>query len=159
MKFSIKGQKMDKRYKDCFVVELKAMFGDADGYGSMEAGGFKKDRDEEELSEFLRLLERMEHLPGDEASELEGFEKWFEQDKFDWLSDPTRHGYASLDGYEIFYYDENGVKCEVELQRDLEDRLYDYLREWEDTKPEDMTAELGEALLETIRDIMAGGEF
>jgi len=156
MKFSVLG--LEEKQTGSFGVAIEVMYGDADGYGKMEIRGFKKGKDEGELSELLRLLDDLQYADCYEISSKPGFDKWFNQGARKWLTDPTNHEYAVLDSFEVLYYDENDVCYKVDTERELEERLHSMLNEWAGTKPEEMTAEYGHVLLEQIRDIAAGGE-
>lgn len=122
------------KYKNMYVVECEAMYGDADGYGSLEVGGFIKGQDEAHLEDFLLFCERMKNAYPrgrggyDDYNHIEGFDKWFDADNLSdeeyqslpervkilstyWLNDPQGDGMqASFKGYKVFYYNENGVK-------------------------------------------------
>lgn len=174
MEFKITNKVENPKYFNSFVVELKAMFGDDDGQGFVEVGGFKKDEDEELLKDFIRTCGRVEYSEQHSISDVDGFDRWFNPDKYlgiqddevlnkrkhlvkRWLTDPTNYEYAVLYRYTVFYYDEHGVKHNVEVNKDgLEDDVYSLLGEYEGMKPSEMTAEDGECLLEELRDIFKG---
>ncbi|QDP42919.1 hypothetical protein HWC53_gp170 [Bacillus phage vB_BmeM-Goe8] len=158
MKFSIKG--LEEKHVGTFEVEIEFMYGDADGYEKIKVGGFKKGEDEEKLSELIQLLSTLQFTLNHERSSVKGFDKWFGSDsEHQWLTDPFSYEPADLEGYKVYYYGPHNVRYEVEMHRELYERLSDYLNEWSETKPEDMTPDLGAALLETVRDIVDGGEF
>lgn len=139
MKIEIKDKIINENCTDSYVVECKAMYGDADGYGKVEVGGFKKNQDEVLLWNFLETCERLvSEYPygrggGDDYNHVEGFNKWFDADMMSdeeyhslservkslttgWLLDPTSFegAQASFESFKVFYYDENGVKHNVE---------------------------------------------
>lgn len=139
MKIEIKDKIINENHTDSYVVECKAMYGDADGYGKVEIGGFKKNQDEDLLQDLIKTCESLvsEHLYGRGGSDVyghvEGFNKWFDADMLsdeeyhllpdrvkslttDWLLDPVGLGEtkASFESFKVFYYDENGVKHNVE---------------------------------------------
>lgn len=134
------GEKV-KTPTNCYIVECKAMYGDADGYGQLDYGEFKFGRDEDILVEFIEFCERMKnaypHGRGgyDDYDHIEGFYKWFNQDDMDndewetmderikkfcnfyWLRDPQGDGMqASFKGYKVFHYDVTGAKFNVTVK-------------------------------------------
>lgn len=142
MEFRIMAKPVDLKYKECFVVEVEAMYGDADGYGEVEVSGFKRDceKSKEHMEDLIKTLERMlKAYPNgrggyDDYDHVEGFLKWFggeileEFEEFyesleeweqrlywnDWPRDPSGDGMqSSMSSYEVFYYDEFGNKYEV----------------------------------------------
>lgn len=144
MKFKIKEQVMPK-YKDSFVVKIKVMHGDADGYSELEVSGFRGNCQKSKLhmEDLIQTLKEMEaeypHGRGgfDTYDHLEGFPKWFggeildehrdwyedledwEQKMYwsDWPLSPDGYGtQASFESYSVYYYDENGVKYYVEVE-------------------------------------------
>lgn len=157
MRFEIKG--LEEKNIGTFAVEIEVMYGDADGYEKFEVGGFRKGVDEEKLSMFLRLLRELPYSEQHEWDDVKGFKDWFGGGKHRWPVDSFSYEYAYLEGYRVYYYGPHNVRYEVEMHRELFERMSDYLGEWSDTKPEDVTPDLGAALLETVRDIMDGGEF
>lgn len=127
---------------DSYVVEIETMYGDADGYGKIIVGDFKKG-EESYLEDLLKTCNRMkDEYPygrggGENYNHVEGFNKWFDIDdtteeeyeaiperiKNDlstyWEYDPQGDGtHASYDGHKVFYYDENGVKYKVSVSLD-----------------------------------------
>lgn len=140
MNFKIGKKLIEERYLGCYVVEIKTMYGDADGYGKVIVGGFKKDFDENLMIDLLKTCERMEKAyPNgrsgyDSYNHIEGFNRWFNIEDLDediweslseheqnftgdWESEP---GYdecqASYYDYSIFYYDDLGFKYEVNVK-------------------------------------------
>lgn len=138
MKIQI-GEKL-KTPINAYVVEIETMYGDADGFGRIAVGGFKKDEEEEYLKDLLETCERMdEAYPRgrggyDNYDHVEGFNKWFNIDdttdeEYNAMSQREKElsayweynpqcdgGHASFYGYKVFYYDENGVKYEVSVK-------------------------------------------
>ena len=124
---------------DSYVVEVETMYGDADGWGRVIVGDFKIG-EEEYLEDLLKTCERMDeaypHGRGgwDNYNHVEGFNKWFSIDdttdeEYDsmsarmkelaseWEFDPQSDGsHASFYGYNVFYYDKNGVKHSVSVE-------------------------------------------
>lgn len=127
-------------YRNQYVVECEAMFGDADGKGMVVIGGFIKGQDEEHLEDLLQTCERLEKAypygrgGGDDYDHIDGFGRWFRPDNLseeeynslpecvrdlcaEWLLEPDGMGHqASFEGYKVFYYDENGVKFNVAVE-------------------------------------------
>lgn len=135
MKLKVGKNAVNESYFDSYVVECEAMFGDADGKGFVSVGGFKKDKDESYLEEFLDLCERLkkESRTSESYGHVEGFNKWFDidflsDDEYEtmpetiknlsvyWLLDPQVDGRpASFRNYKVFYYDKTGVKYHVSV--------------------------------------------
>lgn len=65
--------------KDSYVVQIKVMQGDADGYRKFTLRPFKKDKDEASLQNLLETLKRMESEFSYETGykEILGFQQWF----------------------------------------------------------------------------------
>lgn len=140
MKINVTGKTYTPDYRNKYFVECEAMFGDADGEATVIVGGFLKGRDEEVLEDFLLTCERLSNAypngrgGGDEYNHVEGFNRWFqveslERDEWDslpevvqilsadWVMEPDGMGHhATFEGYEVFYYDENGVKFNVAVE-------------------------------------------
>lgn len=140
MKIDIKDKALKDEYINAYVVECEAMYGDADGEGILEVGGFAKGKDEIYLEDFLGFCERMKvaypHGRGgyDDYNHIEGFDKWFDADNLAdedyhalpekvkflstyWLNDPQGDGMqASFEGYKVFYYDEQGIKYNTSVE-------------------------------------------
>lgn len=140
MRIEIKDKALKRKYFNAYVVECVAMFGDADGYGKVEVGGFVKGQDERYMEEFLKFCDRMQeaypHGRGgyDHYNHVEGFDKWFnvdslKEDEYEalpdkvkelstyWLNDPQGDGIqASFDSYKVYYYDALGVKYNVDVK-------------------------------------------
>lgn len=134
--FEIGEQIIKEQYLDCYVVEIKTMYGDADGYGKITVGGFRKGEDEDLLNEFLDLCERMENCSdGDSYDQIEGFEKWFESYDLEpedwdamterekklcgdneWEDDPNGYGdQATYSGAKVYWYSYTGAKYNVDI--------------------------------------------
>lgn len=140
MRINILGEAEAPNYRDKYVVECEAMFGDADGKGMVVIGGFVMGKDEEYLADLLQTCERLTKAyphgrgGGDDYDHIEGFNRWFRPDNLsleeweslpkavqdlssEWLMEPDGMGHqASFEGYEVFYYDENGVKFNVAVE-------------------------------------------
>lgn len=146
MKFLINDKPVESQHKNCFVVEVNVMYGDADGYGKVNVAGFRKDCEvsQAHMEDLIQTLEKMEkaypHGRGgyDTYDHVEGFLKWFGgeildefeewynglpewQQRFylnDWPRDPSGDGIqSSIEDYKVFYYDENGAKYEVRVTK------------------------------------------
>jgi hypothetical protein len=140
MKFVVTGTSNVPDYRDAFVVEVQVMYGDADGYGDFEIGPFAKDKDDALLEDFVTLCKGMDaaypHGRGgdDNYNHVPGFNEWFDSENHlteeewealpqrqrdlgrDWPYDPQGDGVqASFEKYEVFYYDETGVKFDVKV--------------------------------------------
>lgn len=65
--------------KDSYVIQIKVMQGDADGYRTFTMPPFTKDKDEISLQSLLETLKRMESEFSYETGykEILGFQQWF----------------------------------------------------------------------------------
>lgn len=144
MEFRIMTKPVESEYKDCFVFEVKVMYGDADGYGKVKISGFKKDceKSQAHMEDLVKTFEGMKaaypHGRGgyDDYDHVEGFSRWFggeilddfrdEYEKMekweqrlywnDWPRDPAGDGIqSSFKNYDVFYYDSLGNKHEVKV--------------------------------------------
>lgn len=139
MIFLITGASSVPNYRNAFVVECEAMYGDGDGYETVKLGPFIKDEDEDLLGECVHFCNRMEaaypHGRGGDAryDHVDGFDKWFNVDNMeeeeynklsakeqnlssDWPYQPDGYGtQASFQGHKVYYYDETGVKFDVKV--------------------------------------------
>lgn len=123
--------KPEKNPQNCYKFVIGFMFGDADGYDETE---ITVSKDHPYLERFIKFLDSCEGFDADgDFGELE--DSWLfvpevnwectdeqeaERDKadlsFDWLSDVAREGYyASMNGYGVTYFDENGIEYEVKI--------------------------------------------
>jgi hypothetical protein len=129
-------------YKDCYMIEVKYMYGDADGYADDKIGTFDASNKEEmeELKDALITCRNMKnaypHGRGgcDDYDEdvAPGFDKWFNPEEYEdntgkenpfaisMECDPFSDGHASFDDYTLYYYDEVGTKhsCSVKFLED-----------------------------------------
>lgn len=153
MEFEVGAPVEEQTPLSAFVVNIKVMHGDADGYNTFQMGPFYQ-KDKEALASLIGTLQRMESKgrwgDGDNYyRNIEGFEAWFgtgtgdtleeyrdacdsdlpyeqfephrrlsgsvEKPYYDgWPWDVTYEEYpASLDGWNIVYYDHAGVKHRV----------------------------------------------
>lgn len=141
MELKVSGVAEKQQYKDCYVVECEAMYGDADGYDTLTFGGFYRHQ-VEILKDLVVVCERMKNAYPNgkggkdyyDESTVEGYNRWFNQDNLSqeeydalpekqkwmadyWLNDPT--GFddteAKFEDYNIYYYDADGVKYNVEV--------------------------------------------
>lgn len=101
--------------KNAFVVRVYAVFGDGDGYENVNfkpvpnVPGFEIEL--EEAYELVKLMYRSSPDIDEGFSYLENFDKWLGEDN-KWPFDPMSGDdeiFASCDGCEIVYYDENSV--------------------------------------------------
>jgi hypothetical protein len=140
MIFVVTGASNVPDYRDAFVVEVKVMYGDADGYGNFEIGPFARDEDEALLGDFVTLCKGMDEAykygrgGDDDYNHVPGFNEWFDSENhlteeqwdalpkkqqelcWDWPRDPQGDGIqSSFEKYEVFYYDETGVKFDVKV--------------------------------------------
>lgn len=137
--FKIGEKIVEKQYLGCYVVEVETMYGDADGYGKIKVGGFKRGRDESLLVELLDVCDKLKDAERGEKGEgynyVEGFEKWFDSEKielsvwnsmeehekdlclneWDFESDGSDFQ-ASYEGFKVYYYDEEGFKYNVSIE-------------------------------------------
>lgn len=155
MEFKIKGSKNETKNKDVFFFEIKVMFGDADGYKTIEVGGFpKNEKAQEHMTDLVKVLSKIDSADTEEYNDVKGFDKWFNpnfripenfKDDFSkmnswekslflngWPEDTRSWTNAKLDGYEVIYYDSLGNKHEVEIL--ISDEEYE---EMEDEETED----------------------
>ena len=144
MELIIKKKTEDTVLKNVFVIVVTMMHGDADGYTT---GEVIIPKEKETLAkDAIAMLEEMLALPWNGAREayrkmpnflawfsgefLEGYsdywdskytyELWEEMNdySFDWDRDFSCEDVLTrCDGYEVFFYDENGVKHEVEVKK------------------------------------------
>ncbi len=123
-----------------YMVEIETMYGDADGWGKIEVGGFPPTEEGEKLLvDQLDTLERMGMAypngrgGGDDYNHVEGFDRWFNCDDIledewiampellrelstDWEYSPDGYGHqAGYEGYDIFFYDISGKKFKVDM--------------------------------------------
>lgn len=136
MNIDIKIKKPVKTKKriDCYMLEIEFMHGDADRFEKENIGPFKNNPlDIEELKDAIIVCERMRRLFEDGKGGCDfynedlvpGYDKWFDEEKYEdtgnienhlAISVPYDDDYqASLEDYEVFYYDKNGNKCNVEI--------------------------------------------
>lgn len=133
MEIHIKGRADVPNYREELVVEIKVMFGDADGYQTFEVGPFKNEN-KKDLQDLLQTCERMSKAyphgrgGGSDYNHVDGFNRWFDlenttDDEYeslsefvqntggDWPYEPDGMGYqSSYQSYKLFYYDAAGVK-------------------------------------------------
>ncbi|MDF2534010.1 MAG: hypothetical protein K0R18_167 [Bacillales bacterium] len=106
-----------EQIKNVYEIKVNIMHGDADHYEDLT---FHLET-EDEVNQYIDLLDRMEaEYPhgrggGDDYDHLDGFNELLGDD---WPGDVTSDSMyqASMDGYVVTYYDENGVEYEVEVQ-------------------------------------------
>lgn len=122
-----------KKYS-IYEVEIDLMHGDADYYEKMCISGIKEEEENllENLITTLKLMEK--EYPngrggGDNYNNVPGFNEWFcyeglsnsERENLDKRIDELYRDWsyseygsqASLDGYKVYFFDENGKKYEV----------------------------------------------
>jgi hypothetical protein len=109
--------------KDVFVLTCEAMFGDADGYKTVNIGTFENNESgKADLEDAIRTCERMKakypYGSGWETNydDVEGFSKWF-MDGDNWPNDPFTDGeiIASYDSYSVTYFDKDGIEHPVKV--------------------------------------------
>lgn len=132
MKFNIKEPVQKEGVPNTFIVELKWMHGDADAYTTTTSKVFKKGQDEWALEELLLTLDEIDGLETEDYYDHEGFRKWFNLHEYEFTKEEEAiyapfncldveydvsagQGMASLQGYQVYYYDEYLNKCLVEV--------------------------------------------
>lgn len=132
MKFNIKEPVQKEGVPNTFIVELKWMHGDADAYTTTTSKVFKKGQDEWALEELLLTLDEILELVTEDYYEHVGYSKWFELYNYDFTEEEEARyapfkcleveydvsagqGFASLQNYKVYYYDESLNKCLVEV--------------------------------------------
>lgn len=133
-------KKQGIKHQNMYMVECEAMFGDADGEGQVNIGGFVRGQDEALIEDLLKTCERLvKAYPNGRGgsadyNHIDGFNRWFDADALpeeeydalsevhqnfiaDWLYEPNGMGQqATFKGYKVYYYDENGVKHDVRIK-------------------------------------------
>lgn len=145
MELIIKKNAEDTALKNAYEIVVTMMHGDADSYTTNEMVFDKED--EELAKFAIATLDEMLTLPwngarqaysympnfqlwfGDEDLELEDIddldldenfpkERWeYTMHSFQWEWDHRYDENTRCDGYEVFYYDEKGLKHEVEVKK------------------------------------------
>lgn len=131
MKFMVGDEVVSTRVPDTFVVEIKVMHGDADGYNTFEVGPFLAGVENLALTSLVETLDRMSVAfpngrgASDSYNSVEGFDTWFGWEETDnsivdsmllpyvggWPHDVTyEECEASLDDFQVVYYDNTLVK-------------------------------------------------
>lgn len=111
----MKLKKVEPKYKDKFVIEVKFMHGDADAYTTED---FVCD-DEQAFKNIVSKLNEDRPTPPAEGGDEDTYNAWgldvFGYDDFlPW--DTTGYDcYATYKSYKAFFYDNEGVKFEVEF--------------------------------------------
>jgi hypothetical protein len=129
-------------YKNCYMIEIQYMYGDADEYAYDKIGSFDASNKEEieELKDALitckNMLEAYPHGRGgcDDYNDdvAPGFNKWFNPEDYEEETgkeklfaiemeyDRMCDGHASFNDYNLVYYDEIGTKhnCSVKFSED-----------------------------------------
>ena len=135
MEFNIKGLVKEDGLPNTFVVEIKWMHGDADGYTTTVSKPFKKGADEWALEEFVLAMEDLWGKYQHEHENNEHYRKWFNREDYDFGSKEAELRYlpfvsldverdltygdfsnAKFNGYTVYYFDENMLKYEVEVK-------------------------------------------
>ncbi|MNJ90173.1 hypothetical protein D3C87_77670 [compost metagenome] len=113
------GKPVNKKKPPINIYEVKVaiMHGDGDHYNDINF----QSKNEEEIIQFIDLFDRMiKEYPhgrggGDNYDHLDNFEKLTKESwPWDITSDDT---HASIQGYDVFYYNELGIKHQVEVKR------------------------------------------
>lgn len=131
MEFTIKEPLTREGNPDTFVVEMYWRHGDADKSTSTISRPFKRNRDEWALEEMITSLKMLNYIHSIEVDEHEDFIKWFDVDceygvveekyePFVGLDAECNISYgggiAGFNGFNVYYYDENLNKCEVDYK-------------------------------------------
>lgn len=94
-----------------FELEFKVVHGDADGYSSEKLNFRETEKDE--LVRVLEIFNAMSGRDSDDYRNIPGFKEYV------WDNYPTDYTCldypAALKYYQVFYYDENGIKHFVEI--------------------------------------------
>jgi hypothetical protein len=123
------GQKVEKKFKSCYVLSHNYMIGDADGDYSFtnvisENNPFLKAY----IEKLENFIEEIDGVYADDVSftfdefyetldkNVENYDEFFEEIEFEEKTE-TDLGWHSYEGYSISYFDENGDEFEVEIQR------------------------------------------
>ena len=121
MKLTIGEPIADRNPQDVFVLYLKVMHGDADGYSTDEIMRCPNDEfDLEELYEALRLIEKaaevddQEDIPGIIDCHVKLDQNWPYDTAYINSGDGTR---ASYEGHWLRYYDKAGVEFAVKVEK------------------------------------------
>jgi len=101
--------------KNKYIILVKFMHGDADGYTEQE---YECD-DENDLRRIVDKLDNIPQVPA-EGGDEDVYDAWeldtFNSDDFIPYDQTGYDCKASYDRYEAFYHDENGVEFRVELE-------------------------------------------
>jgi hypothetical protein len=84
MKFEVTTPVASGKVAERFYVEVKVMFGDADGFETFDVGPFSRSPEDQagltDLVETLRRVEQTEFWDNDGYDQVEGFRAWFDED-------------------------------------------------------------------------------
>jgi hypothetical protein len=122
MKINILQPKHLRNPRDAFVATFVSVVGDGDEFHKFSlAPIYRTSGYENQIEELVRLLDAMDEFQWTDTnsySDLEHFNKWF-QDADNGEADPfLRDGFiATLDSYEITYYDEDGIEHAVAINK------------------------------------------
>jgi hypothetical protein len=114
MRFEIGKPIKTRNPKNKYLIIAEAMHGDADKYEKVEIGPFSKSQIKE-IEAIINLFKKMKKYDCDPNGyyNIEGFEEFYSDC---WPSDCTCCDYpASFKSYEIFFFDENGIKYQVKV--------------------------------------------
>lgn len=119
MKIYVNSEPEEIPYRNEFVVEITVGYETLTDF--LEVSGFQIDSEDskEELKSLLTLLKKMTEVSSRSLDyyKIKDFKKWFEvrlsnnKKSIDWpmnLLDSKKP--ATLENYDVFYYDENGLK-------------------------------------------------
>ena len=105
-----------------YVIEVKTMEGDADGYNKFDIGFDSKD-----LDEVKKVICYCEVLLRQYPNGRDGYDTYNSLDFFSYYFDADwNYAYDgeiqdSMDGYKVWYYDETGEKFSVQISLSEED--------------------------------------
>jgi hypothetical protein len=115
--------------KDCYVINLSYMHGDADMYTDGELGPFDANKDMDKLQEALTVCNNIKDVDPCDAEYTDGFDEWFnsdsDEDENPFATEMDRdvtcdnQCYCMLDDFNLVYYDKNGKvhMCYIEEEK------------------------------------------
>jgi hypothetical protein len=119
--------------KDCYVINLSYMHGDADLYTDGELGPFNANKDMDKLQEALTICSKIKDMEPNEAECVDGFDEWFNCEDYDDDEDSENsfgtdmdrdvtcdcQYHCYLDDFNLVYYDKEGTVhiCYIEEEK------------------------------------------